>query len=590
MLHFEIWQRLLRCGLAWLALAAVAVEVEADVIVLKNGNEIRGRITLDTPDLIEVQVPFGNLQILRREIARIEKEGEAEFLEKTGERLLRHRHTDEGLAHLRKSYELEPSTRTRQSLVRGLATVAAANVERRLLGAARANLDEALILAPEDPALLELESTLEREATRQRTLAEAAQVALDEAKYDAAYRDLSTLVAEYPDARTEWREPLAKAAVLTGHERLRASDFVGASERYRVALREEPDFVELLSAPLALAETRSVVPLLEAGRYAEAVRRLTDARELLPDQPAVLYYLAVASEGAGDVAAAAELYAQLAGPEHRTIQPEMHMSVLRRAAEATLGRAGKIDLVAPRARWEGHAQHPGSLESRHFEISYRIAERAKAAARQLEHHLTRLEREWCRGHEVISKRIPVYLYADRESYRAAVSPPEWSPAITRNERRFGRLLRQEMHFDASAPQFESSTIAHELCHILLPHIIGEGKSIPLWIDEGLATSEEPLFKQQYFDRVVREALQSGSLFPLSELTTATDYPSPDRAALFYAQSNSVIRFLRARMSMKSLFAFISEAADGKLSAAISRHTRYGGVDHLEREWKRQLSP
>lgn len=563
--------------------------VLADVVVLKNGNEIRGKIKLDAGGIVEIEVPYGKLQIERREIDRIDRETNAEYLEKAGESMLRHHDIGRGLELLRESYRVSPNTRTRQALVLALSTMGQRSVSKRRLRLARQLTDEGLELSPENAELLVIERRLKVEASALRALSNEAQAAIDKGELAPALLHLRALFERFPDVREEWRDSYSKVSVLVGHSALKAGDFDRARLVYRDALRQEPDLVEVLREPLAFAETQAAIPLLQRGLYHEAQQQLIPVRELLPNNPAVLYYLAVSSEGAGDVAAAAKIYSQLAGPQRDAIRPNTHVADLRRAAEASLSGTKTIDLVAPKSRWADHTRQPGVLSSSQFEIRYSVAERGKSALRQLEYHLERLQKQWCRGQSVLPRQIDVFLYHDRAQFQQAVSPPPWSPAITRNDRRFGRLFGQELHFDASDPQFESSTIAHELCHILLPHLIGAGKEIPLWIDEGVATGEEPRFKQDYYDRVIREANQSDSLFPLSELVSATNYPEEHRVAVFYAQSNAIVRFLKSRLTTKDLLALFSQAADGELDAALPRYTRFIGVPHLERTWRASIA-
>ena len=57
----------------------------ADVIYLKNGNKIRGKVINEDPKGYLLEVPYGTMRVLRRQVAKIERESDETYLRRTGE-------------------------------------------------------------------------------------------------------------------------------------------------------------------------------------------------------------------------------------------------------------------------------------------------------------------------------------------------------------------------------------------------------------------------------------------------------------------------------------------------------------------------
>ncbi len=563
-----------------------AAPASADVIILKNGNKIRGKLKAEVGDLIEFELPYGTMRIRRNEIEKIERESDADYLEKAGRNLLRHKDLAKGIEFLRRAHAKSPSPSTRQSLVAALRMSAEKAVSKRRLEAAQGYIAEALDLDDTNGKLLKTRDSVRAALEKLVRLETRAEAALVEQKVDVAYESVRQLVEEYPERRDRWRSQLARLSVVKGHSVLRDSKFAHARDLYHEALANDPDLIEYIRVPLGFCEIQAVIPVLENGNFDQARVRLTEASHVLPGNPAITYYLALTEQGAGNLSRAADLYSILAGPDNKTINNEKHILALKDAAESQLSKTTSIELPEPVQRWSSSIKKKGVLETRNFKIHYTIKDRAVTTERYLEHHFGRMRQRWFRGALPLRAKVDVFLHPSKEAFQEAVSPPSWSSGITRHEYRFGRCFSHEVHFDASAPQFLSSTLPHELCHVLIPALIGEEARAPLWLDEGLATTEEPEFKQRYYRRVVRDALDDGTFFPITDLFRMTSYPEEERAALFYAQSNSVTRFLITRLGLREALSFLRELATGPADQVTREHPTFTTLGHLEGSWRR----
>jgi len=133
-------------------------------------------------------------------------------------------------------------------------------------------------------------------------------------------------------------------------------------------------------------------------------------------------------------------------------------------------------------------------------------------------------------------------------------------------------------------------IPHELTHRVLYDKLGpEGyASLPTWLDEGLAvTFEERPEPSRAI--VLEEALQRGTLIPLPELCLPFPEES-ERAYLAYAQSASVVSYLRQTYGWSSLRDLVTAYGDGKACNRGLQDVLQIELTELESAWRAWLLP
>ena len=74
-----------------LGLLVLTGQARADLIVLKNGNELRGKIIEESARHVLIELPYGKMTIQRREIAEIIPEKDHLLWADEARRLLYHR-------------------------------------------------------------------------------------------------------------------------------------------------------------------------------------------------------------------------------------------------------------------------------------------------------------------------------------------------------------------------------------------------------------------------------------------------------------------------------------------------------------------
>lgn len=174
------------------------------------------------------------------------------------------------------------------------------------------------------------------------------------------------------------------------------------------------------------------------------------------------------------------------------------------------------------------------------------------------------------------------LFPEKESYISFTSGPPWSGGLAQ----YSRFLFATYE---GSPGLEEKILPHELTHLALQMFMGSDTRIPLWLNEGMAKYEED-GSRDYLS-YIKQSLMKKKYFPFSELFAMADYPEDD-IALFYAQSASIIYYLKDK-NISSLFPqILSKIKDG---TGIDRALRdvyqwkfQKGVSDLEEKWREEL--
>lgn len=159
------------------------------------------------------------------------------------------------------------------------------------------------------------------------------------------------------------------------------------------------------------------------------------------------------------------------------------------------------------------------------------------------------------------EQVDIYIYPSQEDIRAALQMAgrEWVAGQARPE--LGVILVAIPPGDSAFNRMERD-IPHELTHYLIYRTVGtEGyHNIPPWLEEGLATANE-LRPDASLEVVLENARSQGRLIPLTQL--CDPFPAdPETAYLSYAQSASLVRYIRERYGGEGVRALLAAYADG----------------------------
>lgn len=184
--------------------------------------------------------------------------------------------------------------------------------------------------------------------------------------------------------------------------------------------------------------------------------------------------------------------------------------------------------------------------------------------------------------------LRIYIYPGMADLRAALrlTGRDWVAAEAQPE--LGVILVTAVNPRTAAYDLGQS-IPHEMTHLMLYDATGVGyEDVPRWFEEGLATFFEAS-PDPNFPLVVQDAIARQDTIPFAELCET--FPAgEDRARLAYAQSLSLIRYIRADYGNSALTDLVSAFGDGADCYAAPRRVLDVTLDQLNAEWLEREQP
>lgn len=179
-------------------------------------------------------------------------------------------------------------------------------------------------------------------------------------------------------------------------------------------------------------------------------------------------------------------------------------------------------------------------------------------------------------------RCRIYLYPDQADYRKHTQRPEWSSG-------FARIDRREIVSYEGSQDFLDNVLPHEMTHLILRDFVGSSnKAIPLWLEEGVAMSREKNPRKEFED-LIGDLVADKKWIPMKDFCSmrTLDGLTRDRAAIFYAQSYSVVRLLLHKSDGKLFSNLCRDLRDGlSLEQALPRNypLQFPTLDEFEKQW------
>jgi len=182
--------------------------------------------------------------------------------------------------------------------------------------------------------------------------------------------------------------------------------------------------------------------------------------------------------------------------------------------------------------------------------------------------------------------LHLYLYASTEDLQGALLPRqrEWIGGEA-----FPELdsLLIAVPTEGGYTLVMRQIIPHEITHILLYYATaGATARVPPWLSEGLATFNEEL-PDPDVALMLQSALKEDHLIPLDSLCGT--FPSDDeQARLAYAQSASLVRFVRDFYGEQALAGLVSAHADGLSCRGAVDRVLGLSLEQLDSRWRAYL--
>jgi len=133
-------------------------------------------------------------------------------------------------------------------------------------------------------------------------------------------------------------------------------------------------------------------------------------------------------------------------------------------------------------------------------------------------------------------------------------------------------------------------LPHEITHLMVYELVTPDgyRNVPNWLNEGLATANERLPTPEY-TLALQEARDTGQLLSLEELCVPFS-PDPRTAMLSYAESASLVTFIRKRYGAEGIRKLLSAYADGASCTSGVEEALNVSFNKLESNWRISLEP
>ncbi len=177
-------------------------------------------------------------------------------------------------------------------------------------------------------------------------------------------------------------------------------------------------------------------------------------------------------------------------------------------------------------------------------------------------------------------RAKIYLYQDNASYIKDTQRAAWSGAmVSIKTRTIKTYIGQSIFFDSILP--------HEMTHIIFREFIGGRNDLPLWLDEGIASSQE---KSNLASRMTtaKDIINQNNYLKFDNLFVVKDYilivPN-----IFYAESASIIVFLIREYGNEKFLDFCRRLRDKEpWKQALLETYRFSNFEEMEGAWKNYI--
>jgi len=244
------------------------------------------------------------------------------------------------------------------------------------------------------------------------------------------------------------------------------------------------------------------------------------------------------------------------------------------------------------------AQTWNEEKSRHFIVYYGPASDRTAALkvlRRAEEYYNKIGNQigYTRYHNfwTFNERVRIVMFPNVESFTQTTGQPPWLLGFSaRDSHVFSS--RSIVTYKQESGFFEG-VLPHEISHLILHDFINSAH-IPVWFDEGVAQLQEA-DKSPVARQMMRVLVSRGQFIPLGALHqwNIRQEEDPQKIAVFYAQSLSVVEFLIKNYGSYAFSRLCREMHDGK-TFTQALHAAYTNkidtLDELQDKWINYVSP
>jgi len=175
-------------------------------------------------------------------------------------------------------------------------------------------------------------------------------------------------------------------------------------------------------------------------------------------------------------------------------------------------------------------------------------------------------------------RAKIYLYRNAGEFQRETQNSSWAGAVVSvNSRVIKTYVGQSGFFDSILP--------HEMTHIIFREFIGKNIQLPLWIDEGVASSQEQSSLNLRLQKA-KELIKQNKHVGLDALSGVAKPDENMEPGVFYSEAASVIVFLLSEKGKEDFLGFSRLLRDGVYwKKALLKSFNFISFQDFEAEWK-----
>ncbi len=185
--------------------------------------------------------------------------------------------------------------------------------------------------------------------------------------------------------------------------------------------------------------------------------------------------------------------------------------------------------------------------------------------------------------------VDVYIYDTQHNLKSAMvlTGREWVGGQAHPEL---SVILVAIPYQEGYTSYMMRYIPHEITHLLVYQTATPAgyRYVPEWLDEGLATANERLPTPEYAV-AIEDARTQGQLLPLENLCVPFS-PDPYTALLAYAQSASVVQFIREQYGAEEIRGLLAAYANGASCTGGVQKALNISLSGLETAWRASLEP
>ncbi len=182
------------------------------------------------------------------------------------------------------------------------------------------------------------------------------------------------------------------------------------------------------------------------------------------------------------------------------------------------------------------------------------------------------------------KRVKIFLFETQAAFQVAGGAPSWAAGHANYET---RSIASFVGSDA----FLSSTLPHEIAHLVLFDLTGDYQNVPRWLHEGFALSQES-GQGERMNPVIKLAAHEGKMVPLKMLTIVNaSTQTPGAANVYYAEAQAFVSFLikNGRDRFRDFILNLSKGLTFEEAIERAYHGVFGDMSALEEKFYAALN-